>query len=98
MPSFDVVIVGAGPAGLSGALILGRCRRSVRVFDAGRPRNASSSAVWGFLSRDGVAPAELLRAARQELSAYPNVELCQDLVLDIEKGADSFRVVPTDGE
>jgi thioredoxin reductase len=38
----DVCIVGAGPAGLNAALILGRCRRRVIVFDSGRPRNAVS--------------------------------------------------------
>ncbi|HEU4516435.1 MAG TPA: FAD-dependent oxidoreductase, partial [Steroidobacteraceae bacterium] len=64
----DVVIVGAGPAGLSAALMLGRCRRSVLVVDHGRNRNAASHALHGFLTRDGTPPAEFLRLAREELA------------------------------
>jgi len=42
---FDVIIVGAGPAGLSAVLILGRCRRHVLVCDTGQHRNAASRRV-----------------------------------------------------
>jgi thioredoxin reductase len=56
----EVIIVGGGPAGLSAALVLGRCRRNVLLFDAGQPRNAASHALHGFLSRDGINPLELL--------------------------------------
>ncbi len=64
---FDVIIVGAGPAGLSAALILGRCRRRVLVCDSGVYRNAASHTLHGFLTRDSIAPAELLRMGREEL-------------------------------
>lgn len=67
---WDVVVVGAGAAGLSGALTLARARRSVLVVDAGEPRNAPASAAHGFLSRDGVDPAELLRMGREEVQSY----------------------------
>ena len=67
---YDVIVVGAGPAGLSAALMLGRCRRSVVVFDNGRPRNASSHALHGYLTRDGIPPADFLRLARAELDKY----------------------------
>ena len=72
---YDVVIVGAGPAGLSAALILGRCRRRVLVCDTGRPRNAASHAMHGYLTRDGMPPAEFLAAARSELEPYTTVEV-----------------------
>ena len=67
---YDVVIVGGGPAGLSAALMLGRARRSVLVIDSGQPRNAPAAHMHGFLSRDGVAPGDLLEAGRQEVAGY----------------------------
>jgi thioredoxin reductase len=67
---FDVIIIGGGPAGLSAALVLARCRRRLLVCDAGHPRNARSSALHGFLSRDCIPPLELLRLGREELRPY----------------------------
>ena len=64
---YDAIIVGGGPAGLSAALVLGRCRRRVLVCDHGRYRNAASHGVHGFLTRDGMPPDELLRTAREQL-------------------------------
>ena len=55
---YDVIIVGGGPAGLSAAIVLGRCRRSVLLLDDGEPRNARSQGVRGYLSRDGIPPLE----------------------------------------
>ena len=72
---YDVVIVGAGPAGLSAALVLGRCRRQVLVCDNGHPRNEASHAMHGYLSRDGMPPREFLRLAREELKPYTTVAL-----------------------
>ena len=70
----DVVIVGGGAAGLSAALTLGRARRSVVVIDAGEPRNAPADHVHGYLTRDGVSPADLLALGREEVRGY-GVEL-----------------------
>jgi len=81
----DVVIIGGGPAGLSAALVLGRARRRVVVVDAGAPRNAPAAHMQGFLSRDGMPPADLLRAARAEVRRY-GVELVEDRVVDAAAG------------
>jgi thioredoxin reductase len=67
---YDVAVVGAGPAGLSAALMLGRARRSVLVIDDGRPRNAPAAHMHGFLSRDGAPPGDLLEAGRSEVAGY----------------------------
>ena len=72
--SYDVVIVGGGAAGLSAALVLGRARRRVAVVDAGAPRNAPAAHMHGFLSRDGMPPADLLAVGRAEVTGY-GVEL-----------------------
>ena len=79
---YDVVIVGAGPAGLSAALVLGRCRRSVLVCDNGHPRNEASHAMHGFLTRDGMPPLEFLRLARDELRPYATVQVRDVTVTD----------------
>jgi Thioredoxin reductase len=68
--SYDVVVVGGGAAGLSGALMLARARRSVVVIDAGAPRNAPAAGVHGLLGRDGIRPAELLERGRAEVRRY----------------------------
>jgi thioredoxin reductase len=96
---YDVVIVGAGPAGLSAALILGRCRRSVLVFDSGQPRNKASHALHGFLTRDGVAPLEFLRLARDELGQYGTVAIREAEVVSAECQPDKrFAVTVESGE
>jgi thioredoxin reductase len=66
----DVLVVGGGVAGLSGALTLARARRSVLVVDSGEPRNAPAAAAHGLLSRDGMPPLELLRVGREEVVGY----------------------------
>ena len=68
--SYDVVVVGGGAAGLNGALMLARARRSVVVIDAGRPRNAPAEGVHGLLAREGMPPGELLEHGRAEVRGY----------------------------
>jgi thioredoxin reductase len=80
--AYDVVVIGGGAAGLSAALVLGRARRRVAVVDAGAPRNAPAAHMQGFLSRDGMPPAELLAAGRDEVAGY-GVELIGDRVIGI---------------
>ena len=70
---WDVVIVGAGPAGLSAALVLARCRRKVLLCDRGTPRSWASKAMHAFITRDGVPPQEFRRIAHAELRRYRTV-------------------------
>ena len=88
---YDVLIIGAGSAGLSAALTLGRCMRRVLLADGGPPRNEASPGVHGFLTRDGVTPAELLRLGHEQLRQYNTVEV-QCLEIDaITKEGRGFR-------
>ena len=67
---YDVVVVGGGAAGLSGAVALARSRRSILVVDAGDPRNAPAAHVHSFLTRDGTPPAEIYATGRSEVTRY----------------------------
>lgn len=89
----DVVVVGGGGAGLSAALLLGRARLEVAVVDAGKPRNAPAAAMHGFLTHDGMPPAEFLAAARAEVAGV-GVELVEATVESVLPG---FRVRLSDG-
>lgn len=92
---FAVVVIGGGAAGLSAALVLGRARHRTLVIDAGEPRNAPAAHMQGYLSRDGMPPAEFLAAGRKEVARY-GVELVPDRVVEVERGED-FTVVLAGG-
>ncbi|TWP44044.1 NAD(P)/FAD-dependent oxidoreductase [Lentzea tibetensis] len=87
----DVVVIGGGAAGLNGALVLGRARREVLVVDAGEPRNAPAAHMQGFLSRDGMPPADLLAEGRRELAGY-GVEVATGRVSSVTRDDDGFVV------
>ena len=94
---WDVIIVGAGAAGLNAALILGRCRRTVLIFDDGQPRNIASHAMHGFLSRDGFSPAQFREIAREQLAPYSSVVLKDRRVVDAARIGSDFLVRTQDG-
>ncbi|MGH7526224.1 MAG: NAD(P)/FAD-dependent oxidoreductase, partial [Gemmatimonadales bacterium] len=94
---YDCIVVGGGPAGLSAALMLGRCRRRVLVCDAGQQRNLRSQAIHGYPTRDGVGPAEFLRLAREELRRYDSVEVRRAEVIDARRDGEGFRVICAGG-
>jgi thioredoxin reductase len=92
----DVIIVGAGPAGLSAALVLARACRRVLVFDHGHPRNASAVHMHGYLTRDGVAPHDFRAFAREELARYPEVRIVDVEVTSARAGEGGFEVTTLD--
>lgn len=73
--TYDVTVVGGGPAGLQAALTLGRMHRRVLLLDSGSYRNDPTDALHNFLTRDGTPPPELRKLAREELAGYETVEV-----------------------
>src|SRR5262245_2500185 len=93
---FHVIVVGGGPAGLSAALMLGRCRRRVLVCDLGEARNRRAGALHGYLTRDGTAPEVFRDCGRRELEAY-DVECRSVGVTAAQRAPIGFMVQLADG-
>ncbi|MGW5054065.1 NAD(P)/FAD-dependent oxidoreductase [Actinokineospora sp. NPDC004072] len=96
MDAYDVVVVGGGAAGLNGALMLARARRSVLVVDAGSPRNAPAAGVHGLLAQEGTPPADLLARGRAEVRGYGG-HVVSGEVSDVARNGDGFTVALADG-
>ncbi|GIE98594.1 NAD(P)/FAD-dependent oxidoreductase [Paractinoplanes rishiriensis] len=94
--NYEVIVIGGGAAGLSGALMLARSRRSVLVIDAGAPRNAPADGVHGLLGREGMPPLELVERGRAEVRGYGG-EVEQGSVIDAVRDGDQFAVTLGDG-
>lgn len=86
-------MVGGGPAGLSAALILGRCRRRVLLCDDERPRNYASHRLNGFLTHDGIDPEEVRLLGREQLARYETVRVSNETVEDARVVEDGFEIV-----
>jgi thioredoxin reductase len=95
--TWDCIVVGAGAAGLSAALVLGRARQRTLVVDAGGPSNRGAEGIGGLLGHDGRPPAALYAAGRHELAAYPTVELRSGQVVDGERHDGGFVLELADG-
>ena len=93
----DCAIIGGGPAGLNAALILGRARRNVLLFDNDNPRNAVTQESHGFITRDGIKPKEFREIARKELGKYPSVVYLKREVITVIKNKE-FEVVTSERE
>lgn len=94
---WDCVIVGGGAAGLSAGLTLGRARRSTLVIDEGQPSNQVAAGVGGLLGHDGRSPAELYQFGRDEIAAYPTVELVAAKVVSGSRQGSTYELVCDDG-
>jgi thioredoxin reductase len=97
MSQYDVVIIGGGAAGLSAALVLSRARRSVLVVDAGQPRNAPATHMHGYLSRDGIAPADFSTAGTEEVRGYGGEIVEGNVTTLVRDGRIGFWVLFGDG-
>jgi thioredoxin reductase len=94
---YDVLIVGGGAAGLSAAIVLGRCRRRVILCDIGQARNQASRAVHCLLGHEGMAPRDLLARGRLELERYMTVKFRAQRVTQITPAENQFSAVCADG-
>jgi thioredoxin reductase len=97
-PDWECIVVGAGAAGLSAALVLGRARRRTLVVDAGQQSNRPAEGIGGLLGQDGRPPEAFYAAARQELAAYPAVELRSGEVVGGERQDDGIVLELGSGE
>jgi thioredoxin reductase len=95
--TWDCIVVGAGAAGLSAALVLGRARRRTLVIDAGEQSNRFAHGIGGLLGQDGRPPADFYAAGREEIAAYPGVELRSGEVVAGERHDGSFVLELADG-
>ncbi len=95
----DCAIIGGGPAGLNAALVLGRAKRNVILFDNDQPRNAVTKASHGFITRDGVTPKEFRNLAYQDIDNYPSVEIKKCKIIKVEKESSSkIKLTTSDNE
>ncbi|WP_048601184.1 NAD(P)/FAD-dependent oxidoreductase [Rubeoparvulum massiliense] len=85
MEKSDCIVIGAGPAGLSATLTLGRARRKVTIFDNGTNRNRVTQESHGFLTREGIKPQEFKNIAMKELKSYPSVSISNETVIEVNK-------------
>ncbi|MCH1882450.1 NAD(P)/FAD-dependent oxidoreductase [Agrococcus sp. ARC_14] len=88
----DVVVIGAGPAGLAATLNLARQQRTVVLLDSNRPRHAATLQSHGFITRDGASPLELRTLGRDEVLRYPTVTHERTLVRQIAAIDGGFAV------
>jgi thioredoxin reductase len=94
---WDCIVVGAGAAGLSAALVLGRARQRTLVVDSGHQSNGVADGIGGLLGHDGRPPAAFYAAGREELQAYSSVELRSGEVLGGERRDGGFVLELADG-
>lgn len=92
MKIWDVVIAGAGPAGLSAALVLARARRRVLVCDTGTPRSRASKQMHAYLSRDGIRPGRFRALCMEEVLSYPTVRFLGREVIGARRRRVGFDV------
>lgn len=94
----DCAIIGGGPAGLSAALVLGRAKRSVMLFDNNQPRNVVTQESHGFLTRDGVKPKEFRSLAHKDIDKYSTVKIREAQIVEVNKENTVFKLTTNENE
>ncbi|WP_406846002.1 NAD(P)/FAD-dependent oxidoreductase [Bacillus safensis] len=94
----DCAIIGGGPAGLSAALVVGRGRKQVIVFDDELPRNRVTQESHGFITNDGMTPFEIRRAGEADLQKYPNIKIKRSKIVEIQKKEERFTLLTHEGD
>ena len=97
MEIYDCIIVGGGPAGLNAAIVLGRCRRNVLVFDTERYRNSKSHGIHNYLTRDDILPHDFLGLCHKELEKY-SVQRIRKKIVSARKNKEEFFAIKDEHE
>lgn len=92
MEVYDCIIVGGGPAGLNAAIVLGRCRRKVLIFDTEQYRNRYSHGIHNYLTRDDILPSDFLQVCHEELEKY-SIQKVRKKVVNAKKNEEDVFVV-----
>jgi len=90
--SYEVIIIGGGPAGMSAALVLGRSRIKTLVLNTESPRNNITTHSHGFLTQDGKHPSEIFRIAKQQLTKYTSVDYKKEKAVSVKNENNHFSV------
>ncbi|KAF1974454.1 FAD-dependent pyridine nucleotide-disulfide oxidoreductase-like protein [Bimuria novae-zelandiae CBS 107.79] len=92
---FDALVIGAGPAGLSAALALGRVMRTAAIFDTGIFRNAPANHMHTVPTWDHQSPLAYRQKCITELRQRYNgtIHFANTGVSSVKTGTDSNYIV-----
>jgi thioredoxin reductase len=94
---FDVAIVGAGFAGLSAALLLGRYLRPTVIFNGGDTRNSMSRHIHGYLGFENFPPKQFIQKAWADVLQYDSIKVIKEKVDKIERYDQHFLLITKGG-
>lgn len=98
-PQLDVLVIGAGPAGLSAALALARQAHTVAVFDAGTYRNDAASDQHLVLTWDNKPAPEFRAEARNNIvGQYESVQIHDVAIESVKKIQGGFEAIDARGK